>query len=603
MSSTSEQTTQLDLNFEPIRGYPELRWAGKRPFRSTYYYPAQLKERYGEPEEDGWINKLYWGDNLQVMSHLVKHYRGQVKLIYIDPPYDSKADYKKKIELRGTDLQNDRTAFEEKQYTDIWTNDEYLQFMYERLVLIRELLAGDGTLYLHCDSSRNFQLRCILAEVFGNENCRNEIIWHYQQGTKPEFDFGRKHDTIYRVAKSGDCYFRQLRLPTTDPDRYTHVDGEGRKYVLGGTGMQSRYYALEARPCDDVWTWLDKWDPNRVNQVNQSGKERVGYPTQKPEKLLERIVQCSTVAGDLVLDAFMGSGTTQAVAMKLGRRFIGCDINLGAIHTTISRLTDVAKELDRPKQGELARDLPITPFTSFEVHTVNHYDVFRNEVEGRPLLMDALGITASTNRPWDGTKIDDNGQTRMVKVMPINRIATRADLSDILANPDLKRWDGRAKEHPNEPVERITLVCMGHEPDLGANLDAELRKLTTGKFDIQVVDVLRDGAKLEFKRDSEAKVVIAGSKLTIETFYPMNLLQKLSLERQAVGDWKDLVDSVMIDWNYDGAVFSPTVIDVPEGKVLTVRGIYPIPEDAGQIRVKITDVLSESWEATVWGAE
>ena len=141
---------QLSFEFEPrktIKGYPELHWTGKRPYKSTQYFPAQLKEQYGE-EKDGWMNKIFWGDNLQVMSHLLKDYRGKVDLIYIDPPFDSKADYKKKIKLKGKELKNNSTVFEEKQYTDIWTNDEYLQFIYERLIIMRELLADDGSIYI-----------------------------------------------------------------------------------------------------------------------------------------------------------------------------------------------------------------------------------------------------------------------------------------------------------------------------------------------------------------------------------------------------------------------------------------------------------------------
>jgi adenine specific DNA methylase Mod len=140
--------------FEPIKGYPMLHWRGKRPFTSTQYYPAQLKETHGA-EVDGWHSKIFWGDNLQVMSHLLKEFRGKVSLVYIDPPFDSKAEYKKKIQIRGQPLTNDQTAFEEKQFEDIWTNDEYLQFMYERLILIRQLMSDEATLYLHCDSKKS----------------------------------------------------------------------------------------------------------------------------------------------------------------------------------------------------------------------------------------------------------------------------------------------------------------------------------------------------------------------------------------------------------------------------------------------------------------
>ena len=186
-----------------IKGYPELRWTGKRPYESTQYYPAQLREQYGETI-NGWINKIFWGDNLQVMSHLLKDYRGKIDLIYIDPPFDSKADYKKKIEVKGVGkTQTDTNSFEEKQYGDIWTNDEYLQFMYERLVLLKELLSDTGSIFLHCDDSRNFYLRCLLSEIFGEENFRNEIIWKRSTATGLATKrCGTLHDTIYWYSKT-----------------------------------------------------------------------------------------------------------------------------------------------------------------------------------------------------------------------------------------------------------------------------------------------------------------------------------------------------------------------------------------------------------------
>lgn len=128
-----------------IKGFPELRWTGKRPYRSTQYFPAQLRERYGE-EKNGWINKIFWGDNLQVMSHMLKEYRGKIDLIYIDPPFASDADYKRKIKVKGQSVVTDSMSFEEKQYGDIWNNDEYLQFMYERLLIMRELLSDNEIL-------------------------------------------------------------------------------------------------------------------------------------------------------------------------------------------------------------------------------------------------------------------------------------------------------------------------------------------------------------------------------------------------------------------------------------------------------------------------
>ena len=183
-----------EYKFEPIRGYPMLQWAGKRPFTSTQYYPAQHKETYG-PEVEGWRNKIYWGDNLQVMSHLLKEYRGKVKLIYIDPPFDSKADYKRQITIRGENASGSTSAFEEKQYADMWANDEYLQFMFERLILLRELLADDGNLFVHCDWHQNYYLRSILNEIFGGNQFRNEIIWYYYNKMQGNINrFASNHD-------------------------------------------------------------------------------------------------------------------------------------------------------------------------------------------------------------------------------------------------------------------------------------------------------------------------------------------------------------------------------------------------------------------------
>ena len=310
------------------------------------------------------------------------------------------------------------------------------------------------------------------------------------------------------------------------------------------------------------------------------------YPTQKPESLLERIIRASSNPGDLIFDCFMGSGTTQAVAMKLGRRFIGADINLGAIDTAVKRLSKVAKELNEYFQEE-------NKYTGFELWNVNNYDVFRNPIQAKDLLIQALEL-----QPLPGNDLYDGEKDgRMVKIMPINRIATRVDLNELITGFPRDTFDKRKAESPNKPVELITLVCMGHEPDLGANLKLQMKE-EGYNIDVEVVDILRDKVNLEFRRDSEADIQIEGDRLVIREFYPMNLLQKLSLEKTNVEEWRELVDSIKIDFNYDNGVFTPTVIDIPEGNSL-VKGSYKIPDDAGTIKVKITDLLSESCEVMI----
>lgn len=633
---------QLTFEFEQrptIKGFPELRWTGKRPYRSTQYYPAQLRETYGR-EQNGWINKIYWGDNLQVMSHLLKDYRGKIDLIYIDPPFDSKADYKKTIDLKGIGkATSDSTTFEEKQYGDIWTNDEYLQFMYERLLIMRELLSETGSIYLHCDWHRSAYLRLLLDEVFGPDRFRNEIVWSYfgfKRATSKKFP--QKHDLIFSYTKSSE-YTWNVQYKPHSPEYIKRFkkDENGRLYRddVNPTGGGTRIIYLdevEGDIIDSVWT--------DIPPVNPVAKERQNYPTQKPEALIERIIKASTNPGDIVFDCFMGSGTTQAVAMKLGRRFIGADINLGAIQTTTKRLLSIATELkpahkpvtyemiqpelsmvaeepapylaaastggntelsaeDRSKvidffkakgmdTSALEEDVK---YTGFEVYNVNNYDFFRNPVEARDLLISALEIQPfPQSGVWDG-ELDG----RMVKIMPVNRIATKADLKELLANLPYKTYEKRKEKNPNQPVERITIVCMGHEPDLKGALEQELSDY---KIDVQIVDILRDKKDLQLKRDSEAEIVREGGKLIIRAFYPMNLMQKLSLQKEYVEDWRQLVDSIMIDWNYDGVVMQPAVTDVP-GKNEMVKGIYDIPEGCGTIKVKITDLLSESLEVEV----
>ena len=588
----SEQKEQFEFNYEPIRGYPELRWTGKRPFSGTPYYPAQLKESYGD-DTDGWRNKIYWGDNLQVMSHLLKDYRGKVNLIYIDPPFDSKADYKKKIELRGKSTTTDSTTFEEKQYGDIWTNDEYLQFMYERLILCRELLADNGSIYLHCDWHKCHYLRNIMDEVFGYNNFQNEIIWAYKSPSPTVTTFPAKHDNILRYGKTDKISINanDVRVP------YDEATLARRKYsetTAGGIGFKGKdiseyekgmvppdwWNDTNYQKSDDFWN-----DIPAGGQISRN--ELSGYPTQKPEKLLERIIKASSNPGDIVFDCFMGSGTTQAVAMKLGRRFLGADINLGAIQTTTKRLLKVAGELN----GQLETEHPF--YIGFEVYNVNDYEFFRNELEAKRLICEAMGMDQLT----DSNVYDALYEGRKVCILGINRIATASEFAKLLSNVNISEWQERQKENPTKPVEEITFVCMGHDPNLRAQFEEEVSKMGF-KVDVEIIDLLRDKKDLRFKRDSDAKVVIKGNKLVIKNFYPMNLLQKLSIEKTDVNDWKELAESVFIDWNYDGVTFSPETTDIPEKNEL-VKGEYEIPKSAGTIHIKITDLISESWEGNV----
>lgn len=625
---------QMSFEFEqrkPIKGYPELHWTGKRPYTSTQYYPAQLKESFGEPK-DGWMNKIFWGDNLQVMSHMLKDYRGKIDLIYIDPPFDSKADYKKQIKIKRQSVYGDMSSFEEKQYGDIWTNDEYLQFMYERLILLKELLSENGSIFLHCDWHKSAYLKVMMDEIFGNggndtsaPGYKNEIIWQRTGAHNDAGKYGVVHDTIYWYTKSSKYKFememielteehKSSRFKTIEPETGRRfypgpitAPGDGPARVFRGVSLlppAGRHWSYSQENIDELekqnriyysstgTPYLKEYEDEYTEQgrrlqsiwtdilPSKTGKEIVGYPTQKPEKLLERIIKACSDTDDIVFDCFMGSGTTQAVALKLGRRYIGSDINLGAVQTTTKRLLSEINDL---KNAEY--------YLGFEVYNVNNYDFFRNPVEAKELIIDALGI-----QKYDSSTVYDGELDGwMVKIMPTNRIATKADLEELKANLPYHTFEKRKEENPNGIVEKIRIICMGHEADLKASLEQEL---SAYKLEIEILDILRDKTDLQFKREADANVAKEGGNIVVKEFYPMNLLQKLSMQKESVEDWRQLVESIYIDWNYDGETMRPTVCDIP-GKTELVSGVYEIPESATRIKIKITDLLSESLELEV----
>jgi site-specific DNA-methyltransferase (adenine-specific) len=506
---------------------------------------------------------------LQVMSHMLKDYRGKIDLIYIDPPFDSKADYKKKIKLKGQEVTNDSNSFEEKQYGDIWTNDEYLQFMYERLILLRELLSDKGSIYVHCDWHQSHHLRMIMDEIFGPSNFINDIIWKYSTSGSYKSYYARNSDNILFYSKNmGSYYFEQEYI--FDEFDYFKKVSQGAK-IVENNGEKFYLYNGENRTFKKQMTqvWID------IDKIKRDGLEIIGYPTQKPEDLLKRIIKMSSKPGDIVFDCFMGSGTTLKVANDLNRKFIGADINLGSVQITTKRLNG---DFKMNKNG-------------FEVYNVNNYDIFRNPIEAKKLIIEALELQSLDNRSvFDGEK-----DGRFYKILSINRIASKADLSGLIGNLPYKAYDQRSKENPNEPVEKITLVTMGHEPDLKGTLEKELSKY---KIDIEIIDLLRSESKLEFKRDSVADIIVNKDYLEIKNFYPMNLLQKLSLESAEIDNWKQLVESIMVDFNFDGNVLNPTVTDIPE-KNKYVVGKYKIPAGTKKIKIKITDLLSESFEKEI----
>lgn len=297
-----------------------------------------------------WMNRLVYGDNLLTMQALLAgdpqtglpSLRGKVDLIYIDPPFDSKADYRTPITLPNTSFSQKPTVIEQFAYADTWEEGtiSYLKMIYPRLVLMKELLSEKGSIYVHIDWHIGAYMKIILDDIFGKNRFLNEIMWCYTIGGKGSSFYGRKHDTILLYSKSPNYTFNgkdknvivQRKLNT---HMRTKIDDDGREYqekTDKKSGKIYRYYVDEGKVPEDYW--ID------IEQLNREDAERVGYATQKPSKLLTRIIAASSNEGDLVCDFFGGSGTTAAVAERLGRRWITCDIGKPASLVMRKRFID-----------------------------------------------------------------------------------------------------------------------------------------------------------------------------------------------------------------------------------------------------------------------
>ncbi len=381
--------------------HTELVWDGKfeRSFElpqkhavSKIALPFQAIELINEPREgtganrlfsgqrkEDWSNKLIWGDNKLVMSSLLKEYASKINLIYIDPPFDVGADFSVKVKVGDEEITKQPSILEEKAYRDTWGRgtDSYLQMIYERLLLMRELLAENGSIYVHCDWRVSGLIRLVLDEVFTNQ-FRNHIIWSYGgRGAKAiASQFPRNHDDIffysktgrykferidainkisfkgsgYKLDEKGRCYRTAPRGMYTD-ESVKRLEKEGRILRNSKDNIRIKYFedfdgefVYEKKQVGDVWDDI-------ADAMHMAAEEKTGYATQKPEALLRRIIKASSNEGDLVADFFCGSGTTGAVAERLGRRWIMSDLGRFAIHTSRKRLMEVQRKLKEESKG------------------------------------------------------------------------------------------------------------------------------------------------------------------------------------------------------------------------------------------------------------
>jgi site-specific DNA-methyltransferase (adenine-specific)/adenine-specific DNA-methyltransferase len=442
-----------------------------------------------------------------------------------------------------------------------------------------------------------------LDEVFGSENFQREIVWDITvlSGFKTQAEkWIRGHDTILYYSKTQIKTFNKLLQPHTKKylEMFNRTDEKGEKYLVAhGTKRYLKDVESKGKPFGDVWGDIMSF------QQQPTANENVQYPTQKPESLLERIIQASSNEGDLVGDFFLGSGTTCAVAQKLGRRWIGCDINIGSIQTSTKRLNQIITEQLKEKKGKLLSDFRGS--LGFKVLNVNDYDVFKNEVEAKEIVMEMYGVEPLKRSYFDGV-LGNN----FVKVMPMNRVLNKLDMRSVLKNVRdgidafTVRKQSKGKEGMYEQGVRV--ICSGMEYDV----PSFLKKENNIGVDVQIYDILVDTKNLIFKEHPESKIAVAAKdkKLSVEIkeFYSPLLMRKLEVENQRavkkehqakIKDFRQIIDSVAIDVDYNGKLFNAEIMDVPEkNDVVKTKYSWDYPKKGKySVAVKIVDVLGEEY--------
>jgi DNA modification methylase len=526
----------------------ELVWNGKTGDVCNVVLPFQTIEQVDEPrtenlnkqanplmafmdtdtrgrQKTGWANKLIWGDNKLILSSLKNgplreeiEAQGGLKLIYIDPPFDVGADFSMDIEIGDDTFTKKPNILEELAYRDTWGkgSDSFLAMVSERLVLMRDLLARDGSIYVHCDWRVVHHIRQVLDEVFGSGNFLNEIIWSYFSfKRKSAKKFPQKHDDILSYRKSKDSFIWHTQFVPHSEEylKRWKTDANGRRYRddVNPTAGGSRIIYLDELDGDIVDSVWDDIPP-----VNPQAKERVDYPTQKPESLLERIIRASTNEGDLVADFFCGSGTTAAVAEKLGRKWITTDLGKFAIHTTRKRLIGVQRELK--KQGKAYRAFEILNLGKYErQHYVGVNPDLREEEKQKQLEQKEAAFLDLILRAYRAEKTEGfatfHGKKagRLVAVGPVNMPVTRLFVEEVILEC--------RKKH----ITRVDILAFEFEMGLFPNvlddakakgIDISPKYIPADVFDKRAVEknqvVFHDVSAIE------VKPLVKGKKVAVE---------------------------------------------------------------------------------------
>jgi DNA modification methylase len=584
----------VSLPFQVVERVNETRATREaRENRTATLFDILEVENEGTNFDDGWRNKLIWGDNKLVTESLLEKYSNKIKLIYIDPPFAVGSDFNLEIEIGDESITKEASIIEEVAYRDTWGrgNTGFIEMLYKRLRLMRDLLTDDGSIYVHVDYRTSPMVKIVLDEIFGADNFRGWLVWLIGTGAKGRQNWSNQHNDILCYSKGTDFTFNhgesELREPFAELSTQMHfnkTDAEGRKYrerVVNGKSYI--YYADDGKLVGSVWTDISSMAANSPI-LNES----VGYPTQKPEKLLSRVIKASSNPGDLVADFFCGSGTTLAVAEKLDRRWLGVDLGRFAIHTTRKRLL----EIDGCKP--------------FEILNLGNYE----------------------RQYWSnisfGEDMDGNGRISLLEYIAF--ILKLYGATGISGGVHLHGKQRSAFVHVGSVASPVTIQEIEDAVNECAAMKGNELHILGWEWEMGLIDTLTNFAKskgvkllaLQIPREvMEMEATRKGQIKFFELSYLETSIQKTnkkgeffcSLEdfvipnpelvpeevRNKVNAWSDYVDYWAVDWDFQNDTFMPKWMDyrTKQDRTLSLKSGTHTFDELGKykIMVKVVDIF------------
>lgn len=560
------------------------------------------KAKYPENYPQDWKNKLIWGDNKIVIESLLRGDKssdipsmaGKINLVYIDPPFFTGSDFAVRTKVGQEEIEKEPSIIERRAYNDTWNQGiaSYLKYMYERLVLMRELLADNGSIYVHLDWHVGHYVKVLMDEIFGYENFRNEIVWAYTGPSAPgQEQFSRKHDTILWYSKNSNKW-----IFNTDSIRIPYHETTAGKFESEGTGFGGKKADLSKGKIPEDW-----WSLPIVSRIRT---EILDFATQKPETLLRRIILASSNSGDIVADFFCGSGTTGVVAEKLGRRWIMADLSKFAVQVSRKRLLDIyhSKDLLDEKKKEYGN-----PARPFEILNIGNYSI--GEWNGREDEFVKFILQLYQAKPLTGFNyIQGEKEKRAVHIGPLSAPVTIDEIKTVVdecQKNNFKTLDILGLEWGYGVNELAKVLAKKQEVDLRLIQIPSYNELSSALvgFDLNLFKIPDEIVEKEISKnikflelpylEIETKIKGKNIELNIVDFQlpPTPELADIS---EKIKDSIDLIDYWAIDWNYQGDTFHNQWQDYRTKKEPRVdkKASYNY-EMAGeyQIMVKVIDVF------------